>query len=122
MRMNFQGAIKETSEQIKIRLKDKQIPSILTDVIGASFAANVIQLASPGSEVNSYWSCTRPFSFFPTQYTEKSSLATRDYVSSAIKSPQTSCLCYFCKLIGKEQTYACFYAAFYGCARQIMAA
>ena len=56
--MNFQHAIKETSEQIKIRLKDKQIPSLLTDVIGSSFAANVIQLASPvsgdGSEVNSY--------------------------------------------------------------------
>ena len=31
MRMNFQDAIKETSEQIKIRLKDKQIPSLLTD-------------------------------------------------------------------------------------------
>ena len=46
MRMNFQDAIKETSEQIKIRLKDKQIEAIsnlLTDVIGASFAANVIQ-------------------------------------------------------------------------------
>ena len=72
--MNFQDAIKETSEQIKIRLKDKQISSLLTDVIGASFAANVIQLASPvsgeGSEVNSSWSCTRPFSP-PTQYTEK---------------------------------------------------
>ena len=80
MRMNFQDAIKETSEQIKIRLKDKQISSLLTDVTGSSFAANVIQLASPvsgdGSEVNSYWSCTRPFS--PTQYTEKSGLATRD--------------------------------------------
>ena len=52
MRMNFQDAIKETSEQIKIHLKDKQIEaisSLLTDVIGASFAANVIQLASPGS-------------------------------------------------------------------------
>ena len=63
--MNSQDAIKETSEQIKIRLKDKQIPSLLTDVIGAFFAANVIQLASQvsgdGSEVNSYWSCTRPF-------------------------------------------------------------
>ena len=63
--MNFQDTIKETPEQIKIRLKDKQILSLLTDVIGASFAANVIQLASPesgdGSEVNSYWSCTRPF-------------------------------------------------------------
>ena len=65
MRMNFQDAIKETSEQIKIRLKDKQISSLLTDVIGVSFAASVIQLASPVSgdslEVNSYWGCTRPF-------------------------------------------------------------
>ena len=65
-RMNFQDVIRETSEQIKIHLKDKQIEaisSLLTDVIGASFAANVIHLASPvsgdGSEVsNSYWSCT----------------------------------------------------------------
>ena len=83
MRMNFQDAIKETPKQIKIRLKDKQIEaisSLLTDVIGTSFAANVIQLASPvsgdGSVVNGYWSCTRPF--FPTQYMEKSGLATRD--------------------------------------------
>ena len=64
--MNFQDAIKEISEQINIHLKDKRISSLLTDVIGASFAANVIQLASlvsgDGSEVNSYWSCTRPFS------------------------------------------------------------
>ena len=56
--MNSQDAIKETWEQLKIRFKDKQIPSLLTDVIGASFAANVIQIASPvsgdGSEVNSY--------------------------------------------------------------------
>ena len=65
MRMNFQDAIKQISEQIKIRLKDKQIEaisSLLTDVIDASFAANVIQLAPPesgdGSEVNG--SCTRP--------------------------------------------------------------
>ena len=28
MRINFQDAIKETSEQIKIRLKDKQISSL----------------------------------------------------------------------------------------------
>ena len=88
MRMNFQDAIKETSEQIRIRLKDKQISSLLTDVIDASFAANVIQLASPvsgeGSEVNSYWSCTRPF--FPSQYTEKSGLATRDYTLSGLQS------------------------------------
>ena len=83
MRMNLQDAIKETSEQIKIQLKDKQIEaisSLLTDIIGASFAANVVQLASPvsgdGSEVNSYWSCTRPF--WPTQYTEKSGLAMQD--------------------------------------------
>ena len=68
MRMNFQDAIKETSEQIKIHLKDKRIKaisSLLTDVIDASFTADVIQLASPvsgdGSEVNCYWSCTRPF-------------------------------------------------------------
>ena len=32
MRINFQDAIKETSEQIKIRLKDKQISSF-TDVM-----------------------------------------------------------------------------------------
>ena len=68
MRLNFQDAIKETSEQINIHLKDRQmeaISSLLTEVIGTSFAANVIQLASPvsgdSSEVNSYWSCTRPF-------------------------------------------------------------
>ena len=86
MRMNFQDAIKETSEQIKIHLKDKQmeaISSLLNDVIGASFATNVVQLASPvsgdGSEVNSYWSCTRPF--FPTQYTEKSGLTMRNYLT-----------------------------------------
>ena len=47
MRVNFQDSIKETSEQIKIQLKDKHvqieaISSLLTDVIGASFAANVI--------------------------------------------------------------------------------
>ena len=47
MRMNFQGSIKETSEQIKIQLKDKHvqieaISSLLTDVIGVSFVANVI--------------------------------------------------------------------------------
>ena len=58
MRKNFQDAIKETSKQIKIRLKDKQISNLLTDVIGASFAANVIQLVFPvsgdGSEVNIY--------------------------------------------------------------------
>ena len=62
-RMNFQD---ETSEQIKIHLKDKQIgaiSSLLIDVTGASFAANVIHLVSPvsgdGSEVlNGYWSCT----------------------------------------------------------------
>ena len=68
MRMNFQDAMKEISEQIKNHLKDKQIEaisSLLTNVIGASFAANAIQLASPksgnGSEVNSYWSCIRLF-------------------------------------------------------------
>ena len=69
MRMNFQDAMKEISEQIKNHLKDKQIEaisSLLTNVIGASFAANAIQLASPksgnGSEVNSYWSCITLFS------------------------------------------------------------
>ena len=60
-----------------------------------SFAANVIQLASPvsgdGSEVNSYWSYTRPF--FPTQYTEKSGLATRDCIYLAIA---TTVLQYYC--------------------------
>ena len=85
MRMNFQDTIKETSEQIKIHLKDKQIKaisSLLTDIIGASFAASGIQqlvsyaVSGDGSEVNSYWSCTRPF--FPTQYTKKSGLAMRD--------------------------------------------
>ena len=72
MRINFQDAIKETPEQIKIHLKDKQIEaisSLLTDVIGTSFAANVIQLVSPvsgdGLEVNSYWSCTRPYFPYP---------------------------------------------------------
>ena len=43
MRMNFQDALKETSEQIKIHLKDKPIEaisSLLTDVIDAPFAAN----------------------------------------------------------------------------------
>ena len=44
-----------------------------TNVIGASSAANVIQLVSPESgdnlEVNSYWSCTRPF--FPPPNTLK---------------------------------------------------
>ena len=30
MRMNFQDAIKETSEQIKIRLKDKQIRVVVS--------------------------------------------------------------------------------------------
>ena len=66
-RMNFLDAIKETSEQIKIRLKDKQIKaisSLLTDIIGASFVANVIQLvpseSGDGSEVNSYWSSLMP--------------------------------------------------------------
>ena len=82
MRMNFQDVIKETSKQIKIRLKDEQIKailSLLTDVISASFAANVIQLASPvsgdGSEVNSYWSRTRPFFLHPI-HGKKSGLAT----------------------------------------------
>ena len=43
MRMNFPDTIKQTSEQVKIHLKDKQIKSILsllTDIIGTSFVAN----------------------------------------------------------------------------------
>ena len=98
MRMNFQDAIKETLEQIKIRLKDKQIEvisSLLTDVIGASFVANVIQLASPvygdGSEVNSYWSCTRPF--FPTQYMGEKAVWPREtssYVPTSTKAWQST--------------------------------
>ena len=58
--MNFQDALKEISEQIKIHLKDKRIEaisSLLTDVIDASFAVNVIQTA--------IGSCTRPFSPHP---------------------------------------------------------
>ena len=92
MRMTFQDAIKKTPEHnIKIHLKDKQIEAIsclLIDVISASFAANVIQLASPvsgdGLEVNSYWSCTRPFIPHPCQFMEKSSLAMQDYIKCKI--------------------------------------
>ena len=70
-----------------------------------SFVANGIQLASPesgdGSEVNSYWSCTRPF--FPTQYTEKSGLATRDYFK---QTNVLHCLCRFRKFHNRTNFYA----------------
>ena len=50
MRMNFQDALKETSEQIKIHLKDKQIKatlSLLTDVIDTSFCGQSYSISVP---------------------------------------------------------------------------
>ena len=50
MRMNFQDALKETLEQIKVHLKDKQIEaisSLLTDVIDASFYGQCYSISVP---------------------------------------------------------------------------
>ena len=60
-----------------MHLKDKQIEaisSLLTDVIGASFAANVIH----GSEVNSYWELHQTFFPHPIHGKKRSGHARLD--------------------------------------------
>ena len=64
---------------------------IHTSLCGQSYLIS-IPSAWGCAEVNSYWSCTKPF--FPTQYTGKSGLDTRDYLWTAHARWYIDIVCY----------------------------